>query len=476
MKKRAKLNLIAILCLGLIAYSTTAQAANLGGGKTGRVIITPEWPDCFEPNFLHIGQDKSGEVTAIYSARFRPGYMTVMNKFPAQGQGPESFQIKGVEECRKATQVADGGFILAELFWAPNKDRFETDPAGFRLIKINAEGVITWDRRLEMSNFFLLHDLKATPDGSFWILLYEQQDGPRLRVIKFDGKGERLLEGTHPLEEETASMRMTINGRGEIIVAGSYLGFKEKAPFLIKLDPNGALVNRSLLAESFSAFFSAMGNQGSHPFISNLLVTTDGGYLLAGYAIYVSDDIKEKGYWQRDRLDDRENALAFAAKINPEGGRQWEYLISSKGRCRLIAALERDDGYVLAGSSNLLRVGIAPYGKFFFEKISLQGKKLWSRAFGYMGKETKAQAGADAENKEIIIAGSIAERALTYYTIPILIKTDENGKTHGPEEVAGRMKEGFDLVKNGVEIVLYSIAATFVVILIYLVNGPDPFP
>ncbi|MCA0349533.1 MAG: T9SS type A sorting domain-containing protein [Bacteroidetes bacterium] len=121
--------------------------------------------------------------------------------------------------------------------------------------------------------------------------------------------------------------------------------------------------------------------------LRSVVLTADGGYLLAGSSVsdYKKED--EKQYGDKKEAN-RGNTDFWVIKLNAKGGEEWQKTIGGKGQDDLNCVLRTTDGgYLLGGSSNSDandEKKSRDYGgmDYWVVKIDAKGTIVWQQTFG----------------------------------------------------------------------------------------------
>lgn len=123
-----------------------------------------------------------------------------------------------------------------------------------------------------------------------------------------------------------------------------------------------------------------------------VLLTNDGGYLLAGSS--ESKLLPKKGESEKEFLDGDKKSFSrgqsdfWIIKLNAKGGEEWQKTIGGSGQDELTCAVRtKDGGFVIGGSSSSDVSGEKnkdSYGAmdYWVVKLDNEGKIIWQQSFG----------------------------------------------------------------------------------------------
>ncbi|MEJ8801186.1 T9SS type A sorting domain-containing protein [Pontibacter sp. H249] len=233
--------------------------------------------------------------------------------------------------------MGDGGFILggySTSFAGGDKTENTRGTTDYWIIKISSDGTKYWDKTFGGSEADGLITVAVTTDGGYIL----------------GGTSRSGISG-----DKTAEPR---GGRDY---------------WIVKVD-----------AEGNKLWDKAFGGSGEDWFTS-LIVTSDGGYLLAGYSFSGANGDKAEA--------NRGQGDYWVVKLNADGAKVWDKTYGGSGNDNLIAIKQTPDGnYILAGrsESNVDNDKLEPSrGKadFWILKIDAEGSKIWEKVYGGEGND-----------------------------------------------------------------------------------------
>jgi hypothetical protein len=261
---------------------------------------------------------------------------------PLAGQWAKSFHYSERDVANSIAQTSDGGCIIAgSSGWATLQDQKAI------LIKLNPKGNIEWQRSYAGSNLAEAKAVQQTFDGGYIIAgtygTY-QLVSQNIWVAKLSSSGtiewQQLFGGSDA--EDVSSIQQTLDGG--YILSGSTGSFGAgKTDFwLMKLLPNGAI-----------EWQKTYGGADSET-AGSALQTADGGYILAGLSLSLS----QSGIW--------------VAKIQANGMVEWQIAFQATPIGNVAIQPSSEGGYVLAGNCQ---------GGIFILKLSFRGTVEWQKGF-----------------------------------------------------------------------------------------------
>ncbi|MBU6340499.1 MAG: T9SS type A sorting domain-containing protein [Bacteroidetes bacterium] len=260
----------------------------------------------------------------------------------------KSFGGTDNELARAAVACPDGGFLLLGTTYSKDGDVSGNHGSGdFWAVKINAEGILQWQKTYGGSLEEEAADLQNTPDGGFVLAgqslssdgdLSSNKGIQDFWIVKISATGN--LQWQKSLGGNSYDWAFAIQNLndGNIAVAGSSFsntgdvtGNHGGSDFwVVKLSPNGELIWQKSIGGSDSDEAYA------------LLASPDNGMVVAGYAASSNGDLNNnKGGWD-----------FWIAKLDANGNLKWQknYGGSANDLVKALVGAE-DGGFVLAGDS-----------------------------------------------------------------------------------------------------------------------------
>jgi len=249
-------------------------------------------------------------------------------------------------QITSAQQTKDGGYILAGYFWLswPSLDQAY-------LIKIDANGNLAWQKTFSSSTYSEdIYSVQQTTDGGYIlaVMMVPSTGGGPESLVKTDANGTLTWQKTYNgLGNATASaVQQTADG-GYILTGGHETGSGYWGAYLVKTDANGTL--------TWQKTFSVTG-VGARA--SAVQQTTDGGYILAGWAGPGADV-----------------GQAYLVKTDANGTLTWQKTYNGGGSWTAASSIEQtsDGGYVVAAGTGNMAAG---YSDLVF-KTDANGNLVW---------------------------------------------------------------------------------------------------
>jgi HEAT repeat protein len=300
------------------------------------------------------------------------------------------FVYQGLFSAEAVQSAPDGGYILAfEAFplWGSVCGGMASDAW---LIKTDSEGHEVWSSVLGGEHTDMPFSIQPTPDGGY-VLAGRTYSRPVSSMdawlIKIDSEGREVWSRTFGgLDREESACACSVRPTPD----GGYIlaGFKRKTYYgstdalLIKTDSEG----REVWSRTFGG--------ASDDSVKSVLLTLDGGYVLAGSTSSFGSGGTE----------------AWFIKTDSEGREVWSRTFGGVGSLSSVQ-LTLDGGYILAGSNALLI------------KTDSEGHVVWNRTFGRDSSVCSVRSTPDGG---YILAGSGSSLG-SRGNDPWLIKIDSEG-------------------------------------------------
>jgi hypothetical protein len=354
----------------------------------------------------------------------------------------------GHDRAYSVVATSDGGYAIAGYTRS-----FGAGESDFWLVKTDEFGYAEWNRTYGGTETDWARSLVATSDGGYAIAGYKNSAS---WLVKTDGLGN--MEWNKTYEGEISSLVVASDGGYALAGINGYFGEPDWSDFwLVKTDEFGnaewnktyggpqneraySVVNTSdggYTIAGYTESFDIIGDYGNFWLVKtdaagnvewnqtytgtqetwfslvesycSLIVTSDGGYALAGYAN--SFGVGYGDFW--------------LLKIDVSGNLQWNKTYPGGGLDRDIArsVVETDDGgYAIAGETTSFGAGGFD---FWLVKTDEFGNMEWSQTYG----------GAESDGAYSLVATSDGGYAIAGYTESVvngdydfwLIKTDETG-------------------------------------------------
>ncbi len=293
---------------------------------------------------------------------------------------------------RVVQQTADGGYIIGGESLSDQYGEKSQNSRGsndYWIVKLDAAGIVEWDRTLGGTSFDNLSSLQQTIDGGyiaggtsrsnisgektennkgsddFWIIKLDNTgtiewdktigggDGDMLQALQQTADGGYILGG---YSSSPASGDKTSGNKG----GADY--------WIVKLNATGAIEWDKTIGATLNESLSALQQ------------TADGGYILGGYSSSPASGDKTEGSKGMDDF--------WIVKIDELGNVQWDKTIGGNDQDRLLAVRQTiDGGYILSGETNSGMSGDKTETSrgsydYWVVKTNSNGKVQWDKTIG----------------------------------------------------------------------------------------------
>ena len=328
----------------------------------------------------------------------------------------------GFDEGKDVRQTSDGGYIVVGTS-ASNECYMlgQHGGADFLVIKLTADGDITWQKDYGGSMNDYAYSIDITSDGGYVVGGFtESSDGDVTAnhggrdfwIIKIDGTGNLLWQKSigGSGDEEIYGIRATPDG-GCIAVGytqsndGDITGNHGNSDFLVvKLGNGGSLQWEKTLGGS--------GYDGAQ----SIQLTTDGGFIVAGYTSSNDGDVSGN-HQALGQFSD-----FWVVKLNSSGLTEWEKCYGGDYNEKAFYIQQTfDNGYVVCGSSESANGDAscnAGYEDMWVIKIDGLGNLLWQKSMGGSYQE-EAYCVQPLSDGGFIVAGFVSSNEIAgYHTAP----------------------------------------------------------
>ena len=290
----------------------------------------------------------------------------------------KTYEARGWDQFSAIAQTTDFGFILAG-YTSPDS----SSEADAWLIKCDRNGDVIWSRTYGGGKWDSAADVVQTIDGNFLFAGETWSEGHGLSdgwLVKVNEEGYVEWSRRFGGKAEDHFTSIAITEKDVIFLAGSLTdasGFHRDG-WLMKLSAKGK--------EVFSRTFGGGSNDG----FSNLLLSDDGGMLLAGYT-------ESEGIMERN---------AYLVRLNRNGEESWSRTYGEYNAAIAYDLLELKDGYMLCGSTLTDATSLNPHESGWIIRTDFRGETNWYREFTDESN-TLLRASAALNNGHVFHAGSI---------------------------------------------------------------------
>ena len=314
----------------------------------------------------------------------------------------------GNEICRNVIATHDGGYLLVgESNSSAGGEKSEGTRGGYDYwaMKVDSGGVKVWDKRFGGSEDDYCHNAITTTDGGYLLVGQSNSDADGDKsesnrgsgdywVVKIDASGNKIWDKRFGGSATDICLAVSKTNDGKFLLAGSSKssadGDRSQTNrgsydyWAVKIDANGAKV--------WDKRFG--GTQWDY--LCDLVMTSDGGFLLAGYSS--SGGNGDKSASPFGELD------FWAVRIDASGNKVWDkgFGGSLYERCYGVVATG-DGGFLLSGESNSGANGNKSQGSrggydYWTVKINATGNKIWDKRFGGSGDDRFARVTASVSD------------------------------------------------------------------------------
>jgi hypothetical protein len=339
-----------VSCL-LISVLTSAGFVVLFGADSS------VWAQTYDGGLVNslIGTSDGGyAVAGETSFSWARSYDAFLTKFDASGtiEWSRTYGGPGNERARSVVAVSDGGYVIAgstTSFGAGNVD--------FWLVKTDASGNVEWNQTFGGGLNEDAFSLVVTPDDGFAIAGstcsfgdIDSYDSEKFWLVKTDADGNQEWNRTYSREIAGRITSLVVTSDGGYALAGySYHGDRSlPIPYRFWLVKTDEFGN---------AKWNQSYRQSDYDYAYALVETSDGGYAIAGETSSLDDSGQD--FW--------------LVKTNRFGKLEWNQTYGRSGvydGARLLVETS-DGGYVLADDDG------------FLVKTDADGNEEWNQTYAY---------------------------------------------------------------------------------------------
>jgi hypothetical protein len=241
-------------------------------------------------------------------------FLLIKTDSSGQVQWRKKYARGGVQS---AVLTSDGCFVLVGYGVESN------------LMKVDSDGNIQWSKKYSTFADCTPREVIQTNDGGYAIAAYTSTSHiSKNKLVKIDANGDLRWNKTYGAASEENFVYSVVEVEdGGFAMAGvtSYQSHGDLDAWLVKTDSMGNLEWEKRIGRA------------ERDFVRSLIVTADGGYLLAG---------------QTDSFGAGDDD-GWVVKTDSQGTVMWDMAYGSTGRDRFTSVAETaDGGYVVAGSFN----------------------------------------------------------------------------------------------------------------------------
>lgn len=327
------------------------------------------------------------------------------------GQTQYQLTIGGpnIDDEHSLIQVADGSYVLAGY---TNPD--DTQNNDFYIVKINIDDSIKWSMSLGGSGTDIAHSIIQTKDGGFAVVGLTNSYGEKsdaCLIVKLDSNGaltwSRTVGGGKG--EWCSSIVQTKDGGYAIAGYSFSFGSGKSDLYIFKLDVNGKLLWSKTIGGT------------DHDVARDIILTEDGGFVLAGYTYSYGEGSSD----------------LFIVKLDDNGILEWSKSIGGTGLDEARSIIQtKDKSFVIAGYTDSFGAGFKDY---YIVKVDATGTLQWTRTVGGTGFEEAFSVIETSDNGYGITGytNSFGAGVNDFY----VVKLDYNGKLQWSKTVGGSKNE-----------------------------------
>ena len=335
------------------------------------------------------------------------------NTRESYGWWARSYGLENNDSAYAIAHTSDGGYIVAG--YINSTDDTSNENGHMEIIKLNSDGTIEWERSYsgdgkeearyvqEVSDGYIVSGTTSSFGSAYtdiWVLKLAQ-DGTVIWEKRYGGAyGEN-------------GYKILPTSDGGFIIGGDTLSYGAGSGdlWLIKINDTGSIEWQKVYGGS------------SYDYFENLIITSDGGYLLMG----ITQSFGAGGY------------DIWLLKIDSSGNVVWQKTYGGTAYDYGKVVVETADGYIILGHTNA-------NGNFDFWvlKIDHTGKLLWQKTYGGSGSELSYDMAAIGD--EYILMGFTTSWGAGSYDI-WLIAINDTGTIEWQQAYGGEQEDiGFSLI------------------------------
>ncbi|GAB3702423.1 Ig-like domain-containing protein [Spirosoma flavus] len=293
----------------------------------------------------------------------------------------------------------DGGFLMGGT--SASTDGNKTTPNyganDYWLVKVKANGEIEWQKTYGGNKNDQLLTIIATPDGGYLLGGYSSSvagTGNKVAanygesdywMVKINGSGNYVWDKSFGGSGADNLTSVAVTSDGGFLLAG-YSVSSESGNKSASSYGNTDYWIVKVNGSGDKAWDKAFGGSGAD-FVTSMVGTSDGGFLVGGHST------SNAGTGNKTAIN-YGNTDYWALKINSSGDKIWDKSFGGESYDEMAAVLATSDGGVLLGGYSMSATGSgnkgdANYGGYdcWVVKINSGGDKLWDKTFGGRGPD-----------------------------------------------------------------------------------------
>jgi hypothetical protein len=274
-------------------------------------------------------------------------------------------------------KTTDNGYIIAGYTKSNNGDiTLNKGVTDYWVVKINANGIIQWQKTFGGSSIDYAFSIKQTTDGGYILLgetlstngdVVSNHGSFDIWVLKLSSTGaiqwKKTYGGTGG--DYASSINLTSDG-GYIIGGNTYsndgdvTGYhSDRDYWIIKINSTGVIQWQKTLG----------GSEWDD--LRDIQQTSDGGYIAVGRSLSSNGNISNYN-----------GGVGWVVKLSSTGTLQWEKSLGNNLYVGLESVKEKSGGYVIAGSIYGDIYGYPTSSNYWIIKINNSGTLIWEKTMG----------------------------------------------------------------------------------------------
>lgn len=276
----------------------------------------------------------------------------------------------------------------------------------YRIMKLNQQGNPIWEKYFSGGRHDYLASTVSTQEGGFILAgtswssaggnkREESFGGSDLWIIKIDENGDEEWQKTIGTQQNEEAKSIVQTTDLSYFVAGdissSKEGFGGKDAFLVKLDPQGKIISKTII-----------GGSGLEE-VEKLIPTRDGGALLGIYSRSDLFSLKKQPasqnnsnlFFSKSISKSVENYGAgdfWVIKIDRNAQLQWQKNFGGNDDDRIKTMTFFDNGYLIGGESRSFSTGnkqikIKEGADLWFIALNENGDELWQKSYSFGNRD-----------------------------------------------------------------------------------------
>jgi Domain of unknown function (DUF5122) beta-propeller len=294
-----------------------------------------------------------GFIVAGYTATFGAGKSDIwILKLNANGNitWQKTYGGSSSESHPIIQETSDGGFIVAV-----RTTSFGAGDIDIWVLKLNSSGNVTWQKTYGGSDSDYVFSIQETLDGGFIVAGSTYSYGAGIEdflVLKLDANGNVTWQKTYGGSDADYARSIHQTSDGGFIVAGRTYFFEhgQGEGWILKLDANGNVTWQKIYGGSYYDGFNSIQE------------TLDGGYIVAG--AHEADATSATKFW--------------VLKLDANGNVTWQKIYGDSKNHDVALSIQQtsDGGFIVAG---VTEIDGWNYGVL---KLDANGNVTWQKTYG----------------------------------------------------------------------------------------------